>query len=53
METTESKPPQKKISLLLVASDSDDENEGVSVCTALDHYKTEPISTMEACPLEW
>ncbi|XP_019380299.1 PREDICTED: chromosome alignment-maintaining phosphoprotein 1 isoform X4 [Gavialis gangeticus] len=53
MEPTEPEPPQKKISLLLVASDSDDENEGVPVRTALDRYKAEPIIPMEACPLEW
>ncbi|XP_025070967.1 zinc finger BED domain-containing protein 1 [Alligator sinensis] len=52
-EPTEPEPPQKKISLLLVASDSDDENEGVPVRTALDRYKAEPIIPMEACPLEW
>nr|XP_048700063.1 acetyl-CoA acetyltransferase, cytosolic isoform X3 [Caretta caretta] len=52
-ETTEPKPPKKKINLLLVASDSDDENERASVCTALDHYQAESIISMEACPLEW
>ncbi|EMP32584.1 hypothetical protein UY3_10283 [Chelonia mydas] len=52
-ETTEPKPPKKKINLLLVASDSDDENEHVSVCTTLDRYQAESIISMEACPLEW
>ncbi|CAM4521580.1 unnamed protein product [Lepidochelys olivacea] len=51
-ETTELEPPKKKINLLLVASDSDDENEHVSVCSAMDSYRAELIS-MDACPLEW
>ncbi|XP_074989316.1 glutamate receptor ionotropic, kainate 1 isoform X5 [Caretta caretta] len=44
---------KRKINLLLVASDSDDENEHVSVCTALDCYQAEPIINMDACSLEW
>nr|XP_048704291.1 uncharacterized protein LOC125635926 [Caretta caretta] len=52
-ETTEPKPPKKKINLLLVASDSNDESEHASVCTALDHYRAEPLLSMNACPLEW
>ncbi|CAM4621099.1 unnamed protein product [Caretta caretta] len=51
-ETTELEPPKKKINLLLVASDSDDENEHVSVRSAMDSYRAELIS-MDACPLEW
>ncbi|CAM5143222.1 unnamed protein product [Eretmochelys imbricata] len=51
-ETTELKPPKKKINLLLVASDSDDENEHVSVRSAMDSYRAELIS-MDACPLQW
>ncbi|EMP32800.1 hypothetical protein UY3_10072 [Chelonia mydas] len=42
-ETTEPEPPKKKINFLLVTSDSDDENEHVAVCTALDGYRAEPI----------
>ncbi|XP_074981623.1 tubulin polymerization-promoting protein isoform X2 [Caretta caretta] len=53
VETTEPEPPKKKINLLLVASDSDDENEHASVCTALDHYQAEPVIGIDACPLEW
>ncbi|EMP38596.1 hypothetical protein UY3_04201 [Chelonia mydas] len=37
-ETTEPEQPKKKINLLLVAPDSDDENECAAVRTALDHY---------------
>ncbi|CAM5086851.1 unnamed protein product [Natator depressus] len=51
-ETTELEPPEKKINLLLVASDSDDENEHVLVHSAMDSYRAELIS-MDACPLEW
>ncbi|EMP37480.1 hypothetical protein UY3_05292 [Chelonia mydas] len=46
-ETTEPKQPKKKINLLLVVSDSDDENENASVCTALDYYRAEPIMSMD------
>ncbi|KAM7145911.1 casein kinase I isoform 1-T1 [Macrochelys suwanniensis] len=53
LETTEPEPPKKKINLLLVASDSDVENEHASVCPPLDCYRAEPIISMEACPLEW
>ncbi|EMP26075.1 hypothetical protein UY3_16845 [Chelonia mydas] len=52
-ETTEPESPEKKINLLLVASDSDDENEHMSVCSALDRYRAEPIISRDACPLEW
>ncbi|EMP39782.1 hypothetical protein UY3_02973 [Chelonia mydas] len=52
-ETTEPEPPKKKINLLLVASDSDDENKHALVCSALDRYPTEPIISMDTCPLEW
>ncbi|KAM7145428.1 zinc finger protein 354B-like isoform 7-T8 [Macrochelys suwanniensis] len=52
-EMTEPKPPKKKINLLLVASDSDNENERASVCTALDPYQAETVISMDACPLEW
>uniref|UniRef100_A0A8C3S380 Uncharacterized protein n=1 Tax=Chelydra serpentina TaxID=8475 RepID=A0A8C3S380_CHESE len=47
VETTEPKPPKKKINLLLLASDSDDENEHASVCSALDRYRAEPIISMD------
>ncbi|EMP34057.1 Centlein [Chelonia mydas] len=47
--TTEPKPPKKKIYLLLVASDSDDENEHASVRTALDRYRAEPFISMDTC----
>ncbi|XP_074819982.1 arf-GAP domain and FG repeat-containing protein 1 isoform X6 [Natator depressus] len=52
-ETTEPERPKKKINLLRVTSDSDDENEHASVCSALDSYRSEPIISMDACPLEW
>ncbi|KAH1179655.1 hypothetical protein KIL84_005705 [Mauremys mutica] len=52
-ETTEPEPPEKKINVLLVASDSDNENEHASVCSALDCYRAEPIISMDAWPLEW
>ncbi|XP_074988858.1 serine/threonine-protein phosphatase CPPED1 isoform X2 [Caretta caretta] len=52
-ETTEPEPPKKKINLLLVASDSNDENEHASVRSALDHYRAEPVISRNACPLEW
>ncbi|EMP35035.1 hypothetical protein UY3_07793 [Chelonia mydas] len=51
-EMTESKPPKKKINHLLVASDSDDENEHELVRTALDHYRAEPVISMNACTLK-
>ncbi|EMP37403.1 hypothetical protein UY3_05384 [Chelonia mydas] len=51
-ETTEPKPPKKKINLLLVACDSAYENEHVLVRTALDCCCAELIS-MDACPPEW
>ncbi|EMP29820.1 hypothetical protein UY3_13059 [Chelonia mydas] len=51
-ETAECKPPKKKINLLLVVSDSDDENEHASVRSALDGYRAEPIVGMDSCPLE-
>nr|XP_048699257.1 uncharacterized protein LOC125633676 [Caretta caretta] len=37
-ETTDPETPKKKINLLLVGSDSDNENEHLLVCTALDCY---------------
>ncbi|EMP24135.1 hypothetical protein UY3_18772 [Chelonia mydas] len=40
VEATEPKPPTKKINLLLVASDLDDDNEHASVRTVLDSYRT-------------
>ncbi|EMP32483.1 hypothetical protein UY3_10382 [Chelonia mydas] len=46
-ETTEPEPPKKKINLLLVASDSDDENEHALVCSALDCYRAEPVISMD------
>ncbi|XP_053888420.1 uncharacterized protein LOC128839433 isoform X2 [Malaclemys terrapin pileata] len=52
-ETIEHEPPKKKINLLLVASDSDDENEHALVHSALDSYQAEPVISMDACPLEW
>nr|XP_048715200.1 coiled-coil domain-containing protein 66 isoform X4 [Caretta caretta] len=52
-ETTEPKPPTQKINLLLVASDSDGENEYASVHSALNCYRAEPVISMDACPLEW
>ncbi|EMP24430.1 General transcription factor IIH subunit 1 [Chelonia mydas] len=52
-ETTEPERPKKKINLLLVASDADDENEHVLVRTALDGYRTEPVISMDAYPLKW
>ncbi|EMP35555.1 hypothetical protein UY3_07270 [Chelonia mydas] len=52
-ENIELKPAEKKINLLLAASDSDDENEHALVCTALDCCQAEPIISMDACPLEW
>ncbi|XP_043360501.1 protein SGT1 homolog isoform X1 [Dermochelys coriacea] len=52
-ETTEPKPPKKKINLLLMASDSDDESEHALVRSALDHYRAEPVISMDAYPLEW
>ncbi|EMP37669.1 hypothetical protein UY3_05129 [Chelonia mydas] len=42
-ETTEPKPPKKKINFLLVVSDSDDENEHVSVHSALNRYRAELV----------
>ncbi|EMP34431.1 hypothetical protein UY3_08407 [Chelonia mydas] len=52
-ETTKPEPSKKKINLLLVASDSDDENEHASVRSALDHYRAEPVISVDACALEW
>uniref|UniRef100_A0A8C3ISR3 TBC1 domain family member 12 n=1 Tax=Chrysemys picta bellii TaxID=8478 RepID=A0A8C3ISR3_CHRPI len=52
-EITEPEPPKKKINLLVVASDSDDENEYASVSCALDCYRAEPVIGMDACFLEW
>ncbi|EMP27113.1 hypothetical protein UY3_15798 [Chelonia mydas] len=37
-ETKEPEPPKKKINLLLVSSDLNDERERASVRTALDYY---------------
>ncbi|XP_073215986.1 arf-GAP domain and FG repeat-containing protein 1 isoform X10 [Lepidochelys kempii] len=37
-ETTEPERPKKKINLLRVTSDSDDENEHASICSALDSF---------------
>ncbi|XP_048721097.1 arf-GAP domain and FG repeat-containing protein 1 isoform X5 [Caretta caretta] len=37
-ETTEPERPKKKVNLLRVTSDSDDENEHASVCSALDSF---------------
>ncbi|EMP31919.1 RNA polymerase II-associated protein 3 [Chelonia mydas] len=51
-ETTEPEPSKKKINLLLVASDSDDENEH-AFCSALVRYQAEAIISMDTCPLEW
>ncbi|XP_065415584.1 Krueppel-like factor 13 isoform X1 [Chrysemys picta bellii] len=50
VETTEPEPPKKKINPLQVASDSNDENEHVSICTALDRYRAETLISMETCP---
>ncbi|EMP34439.1 NEDD4 family-interacting protein 2 [Chelonia mydas] len=47
-ETIKSKPPKKKINLLLVASDSGNENEHASVHTALDCYRAEPVISMDS-----
>ncbi|XP_043377993.1 arf-GAP domain and FG repeat-containing protein 1 isoform X7 [Chelonia mydas] len=52
-ETTDPERPKKKINLLRVTSDSEDENEHASVSSALDSYQSEPIISMDACPLEW
>ncbi|EMP27880.1 hypothetical protein UY3_15008 [Chelonia mydas] len=45
-ETTEPEPPKEKINLLLVASDSDDENEHAMGCIALDRYQAELVINM-------
>ncbi|EMP23945.1 hypothetical protein UY3_19012 [Chelonia mydas] len=42
-ENTEPERSKEKINLLLMASDSDDENEHVSVCSALDRYQVESV----------
>nr|XP_025038056.1 zinc finger BED domain-containing protein 1-like [Pelodiscus sinensis] len=52
-ETRETEPPPKKLNLLLLASDSDDENEHGSIRTVLDRYRAEPAISTNACPLEW
>ena len=51
-ETTDPVPPKKKINLLLVASDSEDEVEAAdNAC--VDRYRAEPCTSMETCPLKW
>ncbi|CAM4421562.1 unnamed protein product [Caretta caretta] len=48
-ETTEPEPPKNKINLLLVSSDTDNENEHVLlVRSTLDHYRAEPIISLDA-----
>ncbi|EMP34416.1 hypothetical protein UY3_08448 [Chelonia mydas] len=46
-ETSEPKPPKKKINLLLVVSDSDDKNEHALVHTALDCYRAESVMSTD------
>ncbi|XP_071375757.1 E3 SUMO-protein ligase ZBED1-like [Centroberyx affinis] len=50
-ETREPEPPKKKMSLLLVASDSEDEGEAAAD-TSVDRYRAEPSISMEVCPLK-
>ncbi|XP_071754854.1 E3 SUMO-protein ligase ZBED1-like, partial [Centroberyx gerrardi] len=51
-ETREPEPPKKKMSLLLVASDSEDEGEAAAD-TSVDRYRAEPSISMEDYPLKW
>ena len=49
----EQEPPKKKISLLLVGSESESEDEEVGTENTLERYKAEPCVSIDTCPLEW
>lgn len=52
MDKTEQGPPPKKISLLLLGSESKSEDEGSGTDNALERDKAEPCVSIDTCPLE-
>lgn len=52
VQTMTSEPPQKKAALLVASeSESDEEEDCIEKC--LERYRAEPVISMEDCPLEW
>ncbi|XP_053293967.1 zinc finger BED domain-containing protein 4-like [Pleuronectes platessa] len=52
-QAAEDGPPKKKMSLLVMGSDSESEEEVQQPHRALHRYRAEPSIGMEDCPLEW
>lgn len=53
MDKPEQEQPPKQISLLLLGSESESEDEGSGTDNALERYKAEPCVSIDTCPLEW
>ncbi|XP_062854826.1 E3 SUMO-protein ligase ZBED1-like [Trichomycterus rosablanca] len=52
VQTVTFEPPQKKAALLVASeSESDEEENYIEKC--LERYRAEPVISMEDCPLEW